>query len=170
MVKSRILLLAALIVCTNMFAISNKRPPATETNDTTQSWSFSKCITKPTDEQLVQMSDNDGFSRESSFLFNQLESLCVKRIPLVPGDPTTRIVFSKGDIYNAVRTIQKNLKNKVKNNKITADEAAKELSFVLNVALSAYYSDGSQPFERVLRSMKNDGEQLLALFSKVLLK
>lgn len=41
---------------------------------------------------------------------------------------------------------------------------------VLNVAISAFYSEDSKSFEKALRNSKKDYKQLCALFSKVALK
>ncbi len=41
---------------------------------------------------------------------------------------------------------------------------------VLNVAISAFYSDDSKSFEKALKDNKKDFKQLVNLFSKVELK
>ena len=94
----------------------------------------------------------------------------MKRVPVVPGDPTTRIVFKKGDIYNAVRKIGKGLEDDVKDNAMSSDEASRKMMHVLNVAISAYYSEDSKSFEKALRASKKDYNKLLAVFDRVSLE
>lgn len=132
-------------------------------------WTFYSVTGKPTAEELAAVSDGE-FGKEATCLYNQLEKLCVKRVPVVPGDPTTRIVFKKGDIYNAVRRIGKGLEGDVEDNAMTADEASKKMMHVLNVAISAYYSEDSKSFEKALRSSKKDHNKLLAVFDRVSLE
>ena len=89
---------------------------------------------------------------------------------MVPGDPTTRVVFKKGDLFNAVRKVSKGLKDEVNDNKISEIEASRQMNQVLNVAISAFYSEDSKSFEKALRNSKKDYKQLMSLFSKVNLK
>lgn len=147
-------------------AVSAKTP-VLETNDT---WEFYSNVTKPTAAQLSAVSGNAEFGKEAAFLYEQLKNLCVKRVPVVPGDPTTRIVFTKGDLFNAVRKIGKGLENDVKDKTLSEKEASDKMNHVLNVAISAFYADNSQSFEKALRAGKKDYKQLLALFDKVSLK
>lgn len=127
-------------------------------------------VAQPTEEQLEQIPANAEFGKKTAFLYDQLEALCVKRIPVVPGDPTTRVVFKKGDLFNAVRKVSKGLKDEVNDNKISEIEASRQMNQVLNVAISAFYSEDSKSFEKALRNSKKDYKQLMSLFSKVTLK
>ena len=94
----------------------------------------------------------------------------MKRIPVVPGDPTTRIVIKKGELFNAVKRVSKGLEEEVKDHKMSETEATGKMNQVLNVAISAFYSEDSKSFEKALRNNKKDYNQLVALFSKVVLK
>lgn len=116
------------------------------------------------------MEDNTHLGKQAAFLFDQLQGLCVKRIPVVPGDPTTRIVIKKGELFNAVRKVSKGLEDEIDDNKISQQEAAKTMDHVLEVAISAFYSEDSKSFEKALRNNKKDYKQLVAVFSKVMLK
>lgn len=133
-------------------------------------WTFISVADKPTVDEMARVEDGGNFGKEVSCLYSQLEQLCVKRVPIVPGDPTTRIVFKKGDIYNAVRRISKGLENDLEDKALTADEATDKMLRVLNVAISAYYSEDSKSFEKALRSSKKDYHKLLAVFDKVSLE
>lgn len=141
---------------------------STETNNST--WTFMSVSIKPTAEELAATDDDANFGKEAACLYDKLEKLCVKRVPVVPGDPTTRIVFSKGDIYKAVRRIGKALENEVEDSNMSAQEATDKMMHVLNVAIAAYYSDDSKSFEKALRASKKDSDKLLAVFDRVSLQ
>ena len=65
---------------------------------------------------------------------------------------------------------KKGLEEDVKDHKISETEATEKMNQVLNVAISAFYSEDSKSFEKALRNNKKDYKQLCALFSKVELK
>ena len=58
----------------------------------------------------------------------------------------------------------------VKDHKMSETEATEKMNQVLNVAISAFYSENSKSFEKALRNNKKDYKQLCDLFSKVALK
>lgn len=138
--------------------------------ESSEAWEFYSNVEKPTAVQLSSFSGNAELGKEAAYLYEQLKSLCVKRVPVVPGDPTTRIVFTKGDIFNAVRKIERGLEDGVKDKELSEKEASDKMNRVLNIAISAFYADNSQSFEKALRANKKDYKQLLALFDKVSLK
>ncbi len=141
---------------------------ADKTNETANAtWTFMAVSIKPTAEELAAADPDADFGREAACLFEKLQNLCVKRVPVVPGDPTTRIVFSKGDIFKAVRRIGKGLEDEVKDKNISGEDASKKMTHVLNVALAAYYSEDSKSFEKALRTSKKDHNKLLAVFDRV---
>ena len=144
---------------------------AEKTNETENAtWNFVSVSIKPSAEELAAADPNADFGKEAACLYEKLQKLCVKRVPVVPGDPTTRTVFSKGDIFNAVRRIGKGLEDDVKDTNISNEEASKKMTRVLNIALAAYYSDDSKSFEKALRTSKKDHNKLLAVFDKVSLE
>ena len=149
----------------------NERETGTEkTNNAVPTWEFIYSVAQPTAQQLEQITGNVEFGKQTAFLYNQLQGLCVKRIPVVPGDPTTRIVIKKGELFNAVRKVSKGLEDAVKDKTISDEEATKQMNQVLDVAISAFYSEDSKSFEKALKNNKKDYKQLVALFSKVVLK
>ena len=163
--KTVVVLVMLIGLCSGM-SLSAAENTAEAANST---WTFYSVTDKPTAEELAAVSDGE-FGKEATCLYNQLEKLCVKRVPVVPGDPTTRIVFKKGDIYNAVRRIGKGLEGDVEDNAMTSADAAKKMTHVLNVAISAYYSEDSKSFEKALRASKKDHNKLLAVFDRVSLE
>jgi hypothetical protein len=140
-----------------------------EASRTVPTWQFLYIVGQPTDEQLAQMSADSELGRRSAFLLDELQNLCVKRVPVVPGDPTTRIVIKKGELFNAARKVAKGLEADVRTNRLTADAAAATMDKVLTVAISAFYAEDSKSFEKALKDNKKDFRQLLALFTNVTL-
>ncbi len=167
MKRFKFLLVMLLLSCMATFAENESVTGTDKTNNDVPTWKFMLSVAQPTDQQLEQITGNVEFAKETTFLYNQLQGLCVKRIPVVPGDPTTRIVIKKGELFNAVRKVSKGLEDEIKENKISRTEATSKMNKVLNVAISAFYSDDSKSFEKALRNNKKDYKQLVALFSKV---
>lgn len=170
MKKAKLMLLMLLCSVMAAFAGNEKEMGTDKTNSTVPAWEFIYSVAQPTELQLDQISGNAEFSKQTSFLFDQLKGLCVKRIPVVPGDPTTRIVIKKGDLFNAAKRVSKGLEEDVKDHKMSETEATEKMNQVLNVAISAFYSENSKSFEKALRNNKKDYKQLCDLFSKVALK
>ena len=156
-----------LIGLCSCMSLSAAKKSAEAANST---WTFVSVTDKPTAEELAQVTEEGNFGKEAVCLYKELEKLCVKRVPVVPGDPTTRIVFKKGDIYNAVRRINKGLEKAVGKKTMTMEQAQNKMLRVLNVAISAYYSEESQSFEKALRAGKKDTGKLLAVFDRVSLE
>lgn len=97
-----------------------------------------------------------------------METYVVKE-EVVPGDPSRRTVIRKPGIYNAVRSIEKQLSKEVKSQTLTKEQAAEELENVLKIALAAIDSD-TNTFEDALQDNKKDYTRLLAVFDNVKLK
>ena len=170
MKKAKLMMLMLLCSVMAVFAGNENEMGTDKTNSTVPAWEFIYSVAQPTEQQLDQIAGNVEFSKQTSFLFDQLKGLCVKRIPVVPGDPTTRIVIKKGDLFNAAKRVSKGLEEDVNDHKMSEAEATEKMNQVLNVAISAFYSEDSKSFEKALRNNKKDYQQLCALFSKVALK
>ena len=170
MKKAKLMMLMLLCSVMAVFAGNENEMGTDKTNSTVPAWEFIYSVAQPTEQQLDQIAGNVEFSKQTSFLFDQLKGLCVKRIPVVPGDPTTRIVIKKGDLFNAAKRVSKGLEEDVKDHKMSETEATEKMNQVLNVAISAFYSEDSKSFEKALKNNKKDYKQLCALFSKVELK
>lgn len=170
MKKAKLMMLMLLCSVMAVFAGNENEMGTDKTNSTVPAWEFIYSVAQPTEQQLDQIAGNVEFSKQTSFLFDQLKGLCVKRIPVVPGDPTTRIVIKKGDLFNAAKRVSKGLEEDVKDLQMSETEATGKMNQVLNVAISAFYSEDSKSFEKALRNSKKDYKQLCALFSKVVLK
>jgi len=89
---------------------------------------------------------------------------------VVPGDPTTRPIIHKEDIYNAIMSIQKGLKRDLKQNAISSNEASSQYAHALYVAISAFLADDSKSFESALHNSRKDYKEQLSIFNNVTLK
>lgn len=128
MKKAKLMLL--MLLCSVMAAFAGnekeKEMGTDKTNSTVPAWEFIYSVAQPTEQQLDQISGNEEFSKQTSFLFDQLKGLCVKRIPVVPGDPTTRIVIKKGELFSAAKRVSKGLEEDVKDHKMSEAEATEK--------------------------------------------
>lgn len=114
MKKAKLMMLMLLCSVMAVFAGNENEMGTDKTNSTVPAWEFIYSVAQPTEQQLDQIAGNVEFSKQTSFLFDQLKGLCVKRIPVVPGDPTTRIVIKKGDLFNAAKRVSKGLEEDVR--------------------------------------------------------
>ena len=133
-----------------------------------EDWVFYSTLKQPSAEELAN-AGNHKLGKEIGYLYTTFMGTYVVKEEVVPGDPARRTVIRKPDIYNAVRSIEKQLNKEVKSQSMTADKAADEFSNVLQVALAAIDSD-TQTFERELQANKKDANRLLAIFDEVELK
>lgn len=133
-----------------------------------ETWEFYSTQQEPTAEELAN-ANNHKFGKEVGCLYNAFMDMYVVKEEVVPGDPARRTVIRKPGIYNAVRSIEKQLNKDVKSNKMTKEAAADEFANVLKIALAAIDSD-TNTFEEALQSNKKDSSRLLAIFDNVKLK
>ena len=73
-----------------------------------KTWEFYSAIKQPSADALAN-AGNYKFGQEAGYLYNQFMKIYVVREEVVPGDPTRRTVIRKPTIYNAVRSIEKQL-------------------------------------------------------------
>lgn len=130
-----------------------------------KTWEFYSSIKKLTTSELANEA-NYKFGNEAGCLYNRFMDVYVVREEVVPGDPTRRTVIRKPVIYNAVRSVEKQLSKEVKSNNMNKEQAASEFINVLRIALSAIDSD-SDSFESELQKNRKDSTHLLSLFKGV---
>lgn len=128
-----------------------------------KTWEFYSAI-KSAD--ALANAGNYKFGQEAGYLYNQFMNIYVVREEVVPGDPTRRTVIRKPTIYNAVRSIEKQLNKELKSNKMTREQVAAEFTNVLKVAISAYDSE-SESFEDALQTNRKNATDLLSVFQNV---
>lgn len=132
-------------------------------------WEFYSTVEEPSSEESVMPASYHRLGKKVAFLYDLFKNTYVVKEEVVPGDPTRRTVIRKPGIYNAVRTIEKELNRGVKRKELTQDKAEAKFIKVLKVALAAIDSD-TDSFESALRENKKDASYLLAVFQRVSLK
>ena len=173
MKKESILVLLLLTCCLMVHATvslpdgdKTDHTSATETKSATnKTWEFYSSITQLTADELAEEA-NYKFGSEAGCLYNRFMEIYVVREEVVPGDPTRRTVIRKPAIYNAVRSVEKQLSKEIKSNRLDKEKAATEFTQILKIALSAIDSD-TQSFENELQKSRKDANDLLALFKNV---
>ena len=128
-----------------------------------KTWEFYSTIKQPSADALAN-AGNYKFGQEAGYLYNQFMKIYVVREEVVPGD--RRTVIRKPTIYNAVRSIEKQLNKELKSNKMTREQVAAEFTNVLKVAISAYDSE-SESFEDALQTNRKNATDLLSVFQNV---
>ncbi|MGL4853297.1 MAG: hypothetical protein ACRC3Z_11750 [Phocaeicola sp.] len=132
-------------------------------------WEFYSVLKDPSAEELSAVMSNHKFGKKVAFLYEAFKDAYVTKEEVVPGDPNLRTVIRKPEIYNAVRSVEKELNREIKKNECSLDEAKKSFEKVLQVSLAAL--DAEIPsFESALQTNKKDASQLLAIFQRVELK
>lgn len=141
---------------------NNKEKTETTVNET---WEFYSNTPQFSTEALAQAS-NYKFGQEAGCLYDEFMKMYVVREEVVPGDPTRRTVIRKPAIYNAVRSIEKNLNKELKNSGMTPEQAGTEFAWVLKVALAAFDLE-NESFEDALQNHRKDAASLLSIFNEV---
>ena len=133
-------------------------------------WEFYTAVQQPTSADLANISSDDNLGKESAFLLKELKNMTYTKEQVVPGDPITRPIIHKEDIYNAIMSIQKGLKKELKQNAISSNEASSQYVHALYVAISAFLADDSKSFESALHNSRKDYKEQLSIFNNVTLK
>lgn len=132
-------------------------------------WEFYLAQKDPKPTDLANTTSYHRLGKKVAYLYESFKDAYIVKEEVVPGDPTRRTMIRKPDIYNAVRTVEKDLNSSVKKKELTTEKAEDEFVQVLKVAIAAIDSDTSS-FEEALEDSKKDASQLMAVFQKVNLK
>lgn len=100
-----------------------------------ETWEFYSTVETPSSEELAALVSNHKLGKKVAFLYDSFKDTYVVKEEVVPGDPTRRTVIRKPEIYNAVRTIEKELNRQVRKDLLPQDKAEQEFTGVLKVAL-----------------------------------
>lgn len=134
-----------------------------------ETWEFYSTVEIPSSKELTAWVSNHKLGKKAAFLYDSFKDTYVVKEEVVPGDPTRRTVIRKPEIYNAVRTIEKELNRRVRKDLLAQDKAEREFTEVLKIALAAIDSD-TESFESALQENKKDVSRLLDVFHRVSLK
>lgn len=138
-------------------------------NNSEEEWKFYSVIKKPTTEELIKHSSSHKLGKKAAYLYDVFKELYITKEEVVPGDPTLRTVIRKPDIYNAVRSIEKELTREVKKKERELSEAQQQFEKVLEISLAALESNVPS-FEAALQANKKNTNELLAIFQRAELK
>lgn len=137
-------------------------------NEATPAWEF-YFVPKNFSSTELNGASNHKLGREVACLYTAFEEVYVVKEEVVPGDPMRRTIIRKPGIYNAVRKIERLMKERVKRDEVPVERAAADFERVLNVALAAVDTE-CDTFEKALQDNRKDVDRLLALFQRVSLK
>lgn len=129
-----------------------------------KTWEFYSTIKQPSADALAN-AGNYKFGQEAGYLYNQFMKIYVVREEVVPGDPTRRTVIRKPTIYNAVRSIEKQLNKELKSNQMTREQVAAEFTNVLKVAFLPMSE--SEHLKTALQINRKNATDLLSVFQNV---
>jgi hypothetical protein len=99
-----------------------------------------------------------------------VKSLYVTKEEVVPGDPQTRTIIKKPEIYNAVNNVEKFLRKQVKDKQMSMEDAQRNLNQVIEVALAAIDTEETNSFEEALHKNRKQADSQLEVFKKVKVK
>jgi len=135
----------------------------------TEEWEFLSGISPEFSvEEIVHASH--PFGGKIACMLQLVKSLYVTKEEVVPGDPQTRTMLKKPDIYNAVGNVEKYLKKQFKDKQLTQEQVQQQFTQVLQVALAAIDTEATISFEDALRKNRKDANAQLSVFYKVKVK
>jgi len=117
-----------------------------------------------------QAKANHAFGGKVGCMLQLVKSLYFTKEEVVPGDPQTRTVLKKPEIYKAVSGIEKYLKKQVKEGQMGLEQAQQDFTQVLQVALAAVDTDATTTFEDALHKNRKNASAQLSVFYKVKVK
>jgi iron uptake system EfeUOB component EfeO/EfeM len=93
-----------------------------------------------------------------------LEAKYTYQVPIIPGNPQTKMVIRKPVIYDAVLKIERHLKKSLKKGDVSLEAAETDFNKVLDVAFNVLTVD-TESFEKAI-TKTNDIHSLTNLFTK----
>jgi len=100
------------------------------------------------------------YMAKKQYLFKKMYSYTES---IAPGSSATKMIYRKPDIYFSVKKIEKYLKEELKKENLTAEDAKKDYNKVLDVALNILEED-TESFERRINTAKGNASNLLRIF------
>ncbi|MDR2773347.1 MAG: hypothetical protein LBC19_01160 [Tannerella sp.] len=130
-------------------------------------WEFFSAVSDSFDDAVLLNAEKNEFGQRVACLKMLVNKYYICKEEVVPGDPTMRTLIRKPDIYNSVRRVEKHLKKEVKKGNLTWQQAADELTFVLEVAVAAIDEKDTDSFEASLGESKNSANAQIKVFKQV---
>lgn len=146
---------------------SEKKAATSNNSSPSYRWEFSDTSTSDFNTpEFAQIEEHD-MGKEVACLRYLVDKSYIQRENPIPGDPTTRILIKKQNIYDALRNIEKYYKKQAKKQLITQEEVARQYSAILKVSIAAMYEENTKSFEEALSQEKKAPEKQIALFKQV---
>lgn len=168
--RDLIILICGILLQMNVFAVmscnSLKNSDEKERKEVVNKWEF-WIADYPifSTEQLA--SSKHVLGGDVKLLLDSINTVYMKREEIVPGDPQTRPVIRKPEIFKAVSVIEKYLKKEVEQKRMNLDLAHEKMLRVAYVALAAIDTSDTDSFEESLYQQRKSAVELLALFGQV---
>jgi len=132
-------------------------------------WEFLSGITSQFSAEEIN-NNNYVLGGKVGCMMQLMKSLYVTKEEVVPGDPQTRTVIKKPEILNAVNNVEKYLKKQVKEKQMSLEDAQRNLTQVIEVALAAIDTEETNSFEEALYKNRKQADFQLEVFKKVKVK
>ena len=132
-------------------------------------WEFLSGITSQFSAEEIN-NNNYIFGGKMGCMMQLVKSLYVTKEEVVPGDPQTRTIIKKPEIYNAVNNVEKFLRKQVKDKQMSMEDAQRNLNQVMEVALAAIDTEETNSFEEALHKNRKQADSQLEVFKKVKVK
>ena len=98
-----------------------------------------------------------------------VNSLYIKKTDIAVGFGTTHTELLKPDILKAVNKLERFFKKALRKESVTQEQAARKMSYFLDIAIVAFYKNDTEEFEEAIRNQKHT-EDLIQLFESVVIK
>lgn len=145
----------------------NEKKVEITNNNSSYRWEFSD--TNPSDfntAEFTQVEEHELGKEVACLRYLADKSYIHRELP-IPGDPTSRVIIKKQNIYDALRNVEKYYKKQTKKQLISQEEAAKQYSHILKVGIAAVYEEDTKSFEEALSQEKKTPEKQILLFKQV---
>lgn len=138
-----------------------------DTKNKEYKWEFDSSVPPTFDDNTIQKAEAHEFGSKVACLKVLMEKYYVSKEEVVPGDPMTRTIIKKPNIYNTARKIEKHLKKEVKNGDISLEKATNDLTHILEVSLAIISEPKTETFEEALDQNKKNIEDQIDIFKQV---
>lgn len=150
-------------------AINMEKRPVVRVSEVGNSWEFLSGFRESFSDE--EMRNTEHFlGNKVGCMLQCMKEAYFRKEEVVPGDPQTRTLLLKPEIYKSVVAIEKYLKKCVKEKTLERAQAEQDFTHVLQVALAAVDTEQTESFENELQKNKKDQSNLICLFKRVKVK